>query len=73
MSARIVKKNGGKLTIEIDLNLKGSMLSQERAIQLAVNEAGKLATQSALEGFDTDGQPIVVKGQRLTSKGRKKK
>jgi hypothetical protein len=49
------------------------MLSQERAIQLAVNEAGKLATQSALEGFDTDGQPIVVKGQRLTSKGRKKK
>ncbi len=58
MSARLVKKNGDKVTIEIDMNLTGSMLSQAEASQRAVNEAGKLATQTALEGFDTDGQPI---------------
>jgi hypothetical protein len=73
MSARIVKKNGGKLTIEVDMELEGSMLSQEEAIQLALNEAGKLATLTALESFDTDGKPIEIKGQRLTSKGVKKK
>ncbi len=73
MSARIVKKTGSKLTIEIDLDLTGSMLSQEEAIQLALNEAGKLATGRAIEHFDTDGSAILYKGERQTSKGRKKK
>lgn len=73
MGARIIKKNGGKLTIEVDMELEGSMLSQEEAIQVALNEAGKLATRTALENFDTTGKPIEVKGRRLTSKGAKKK
>ncbi|WP_420460857.1 hypothetical protein [Neolewinella sp.] len=73
MNARIVKQEGGKITLEIDMELKGSMLTQEEAIQLALNEAGKLATRTALENFDTDGKPISVKGQRLTTKGVKKK
>ena len=73
MSARIVKQQGGKLTIEVDMDLHGNMLSQEEAIQVALNEAGKLATRTALENFDTDGKPILVKGERLTSKGSKKK
>jgi hypothetical protein len=73
MSARIVKKSGGRVTIEIDMEFNGSMLSQEEAIQLALNEAGKLATQTAVENFDTDGKAIVKKGQKLSSKGRKKK
>ena len=73
MNARIVKQEGGTITLEIDMELKGSMLTQEEAIQLALNEAGKLATRTALENFDTDGKPISVKGQRLTTKGVKKK
>ena len=73
MNARIVKQEGGKITLEIDMELKGSMLTQEEAIQLALNEAGKLATRTALENFDTNGKPISVKGQRLTTKGVKKK
>lgn len=72
MSARIVKQDGGKVTIEVDMELNGSMLSQEEAIQLALNEAGKLATRAAAERFDTDGTAITHKGQRLSSKGRKK-
>lgn len=73
MSARIVKKSGGKLTIEVDMELEGDFLSQEEAIQTALNEAGKLATQTQLEALDTDGRPIVVKGQPMTSKGKKKR
>lgn len=73
MSARIIKKNGGKLTIEVDMNLSGDMLSQEEAIQIALNEAGKLATTTALESFDTNGQAIELKGKQLSSKKQKKK
>lgn len=73
MAARIVKKEGGKLTIEVDMELKGSMLTQEEAIQVALNEAGKLATLTALENFDTGGKPITVRGKALTTKGSKKK
>ena len=61
MSARIVKRKGGKLTIEVDMELNGNMLSQEEAIQFALNESGKLATLTALENLDTNGEPIVVK------------
>lgn len=73
MSAKIIKKSGNKITIEIDMDLNGSLLSQEQAIQLALNEAGKLATKTAVENFDTDGKPIEVRQQKLTSKGAKKK
>jgi hypothetical protein len=73
MSARIVKKDGGKITIEVDMELDGDMLSQEEAIQIALNEAGKLATLAAYAGFDTDGRPIERSGERMTSKGEKKK
>lgn len=73
MSARIVKKNGGKVIIEVEMKLNGDLLSQEEAIQEALNEAGKLATRTAIEGFDTDGCPIELKGKRLSSKGQKKK
>ena len=68
-----MKQQGGKFTIEVDMDLHGNMLSQEEAIQVALNEAGQLATRTALENFDTDGKPILVKGERLTRMGSKKK
>ena len=73
MAAKIVKRKGKKLIIEVEMELDGDMLTQEEAIQLALNEAGKLATKEALEGFDSDGNPIEVKGEKLTSKGQHKK
>ena len=73
MGARIVKRSNGKLTIEVDMELGGDMLSQEEAIQQAVNEAGKLATREAYQGFDTDGTAIVQGDKKMTSKGSKKK
>lgn len=73
MAAKIVKRQGKKLVIEVEMELEGDMLTQEEAIQLAVNEAGKLATKEALESFDSNGNPIENKGEKLTSKGKKKK
>ena len=54
MGAKIVKRQGRKLTIEVDMELDGDLLTQEEAIQLALNEAGKLATREAMESFDKE-------------------
>lgn len=48
------------------------MLNSEEQIQKALNEAGVLATQTALSQFDTDGSPIELEGKKYTSKGQKK-
>ena len=45
MGAKIVKRQGRKLTIEVGMDLDGDMLTPEEAIQMALNEAGKLATK----------------------------
>ena len=49
------------------------MLSSEDAIQSALNLAGQLATEKALEQFDSDGRPLERSGQRWTSKGQESK
>ncbi len=71
--ARIIKKEGKKLIIEIDLELEGDMLSQEEAIQKALNEAGKIATKEAFENFDEDASSIEIDKKKLTKKGAPKK
>lgn len=74
MSSKIIKKVGNKLLVELEIELDdSSMLSSEERIQQAVNEMGNLLTGEALEKFDTDGSPIEVNGEKMTSKGRKKK
>jgi hypothetical protein len=71
MDARIVKNTGNRITIEIDIPTTGKdMLTQEEAIQMAVNDAGKLATEYVLSQYDTDGTPIGVGKEKYTSKGK---
>jgi hypothetical protein len=48
-------------------------LETEETIQAALNEAGQLATQEALQQFDTDGSPLVLGATRWTSKGQEPK
>lgn len=65
-------KNRIKLEVEIELD-STSMLNSEEQILAALNELGGEATQVALSQFDTDGRPIEINGEKLTSKGSKKK
>ena len=37
---------------------------------MAINSVGELATKDLMGRFDTDGSPIQVASQRLTSKGK---
>ena len=69
MSATITAHTDHSITLEVTIELLPSMLESERSIQVALNEAGCLATGSALERFDTDGSALVMGTSRWTSKG----
>jgi len=73
MSAKIIGKKGNKVTIEITMDIGGSMLQAEETIQQAVNQVGSLATKEALKRFDTDGTSIKVGDTKLSSKGEESK
>ena len=73
MAAKIIRKEGNKLIIEITIDLEDSMLDSEEAIQAVVNEAGSLATEEALKQFDTQGEAIEVEGKQWRSKGQEEK
>jgi len=74
MQSKIIKRTDNKLTLEVEIMLDpNSMLNSEEQIQLALNDAGLLATDTALSQFDTDGSAIELEGKKYTSKGKKKK
>ena len=74
MASKLIKKDGNKITLQIEIELDPtSMLNSEEQIAKALNEAGIQATQDALQQFDTDGSPIDIGGKRHTSKGQEKK
>jgi len=73
MAAKIIRKEGKKLIIEITIDLEDSMLDSEEAIQAVVNEAGNLATEEALKQFDTQGEAIEIEGKQWRSKGQEQK
>jgi hypothetical protein len=70
MSATIVDRTGTTVTIQFTVTLDRSLLQFEEHLQDQLNAAGLLATQEALQQFDTDGSPIVVGQTKLTSKGQ---
>lgn len=71
--ARIVKNENGKLTVELDFQLEGSLLEMEEHIYEVLKKAGQTVTKEAIEKQDTDGSPILHNEERHTSKGREKK
>jgi len=69
MTAQVVSVNGSRVTLQVEVDLGGSMLEMESSIQDAVNGVGTLATGEALQRFDTDGARIELGGQKWFSKG----
>ena len=70
MSASIVARSETSFTVQVEIPYGSSMLDFEQAIQERLNQAGVVATQEALQQFDTDGSPITVGSVKLTSKGQ---
>ncbi len=73
MQAKIIKRNGNKITVQVEVDISGdSMLEKEEIIQKAVNDVGCLYSSEALKSFDTNGDKIQVDGIKYTSKGLQK-
>lgn len=68
MPVELISHKDKQVTIQVTIQLQGSMLEAEQAILDATNELGIIATEKALSEFDTDGTPIVVGNTKLTSK-----
>jgi hypothetical protein len=70
MSATIVARSESSFTVQVEVPYASSMLGFEQTIQERLNQAGVVATQEALQQFDTDGSPITVGSFKFTSKGQ---
>ena len=73
MTPVVSKIGDDRIKVEVEINLSGSMLEAEESILHAVNTVGDVATVEALKRFDADGDPIVVGGVTLWSKGKQPK
>ena|SRR5260370_1449502 len=69
MSAAIVARSETSFTVQVEIPYSSSMLDFEEVIRDRLNQAGVVATQEALQQFDTDGSPITIGSVKLTSKG----
>ena len=61
------------VTIELRVDLSGSMLDAEERVLEAVNAAGVMLTSETLKRFDTDGSPILTGPVKWTTKGKVEK
>ena len=73
MGAQYKKEADGSISITVNIKPTGSMLEQEEQIAGAVAEVGRLATVLSLQGFDTNGNPVIVDNVKHTSRGQEKK
>jgi len=71
--AEVVKRSGDEVTVEVTVQLNGSLLEMEGAIQEATNAVGRCATKEALQRFDADGSAMRVGEIKLTARGRDRK
>lgn len=72
MSVKIVSEDGENLTLQVTVNIAGSMLEAEEKIMSAVNAVGALSTKKALSQFDTDGTPIKMGKKKIYSESQRK-
>ena len=70
MLARLTSRKGNEVTVQFTVNLTGSMLADEQALQRSLNEAGQVAMQPMLEQFDTNGEPIRIASVKHTVRVR---
>lgn len=68
MSIEIKGRDGNKLTLQVTVDISGSMLEAEEKIQAVCNEIGSLSTEKALERFDTDGSAVVIGKKKIHRK-----
>ena len=72
MSVKIISEDGQKLTVQVTVDISGSMLEAEDKIMEACNALGSLSTKKTLDRFDTDGTPIKMGEKKIHSETKRK-
>jgi hypothetical protein len=72
MSVKVVSEDGQALTLQVTVDISGSMLEAEEKIMAAYNALGSLSTEKALAHFDTDGSPIKMGQKKIYGKKERK-
>ena len=67
--AKVLRRSGDEVTVEVTVQLTGSLLEMESAIQEATNAVGCCITEEALKRFDADGSPIRLGEIKMTMRG----
>jgi len=70
MVAKIISRDETGVVMEVRVNFNNSMLDSEKNLQVALNEAGVLASGELLETFDANGKPLQFGSVTMTSKGK---
>lgn len=73
MESTYKKAADGTVTITTTFKPEGDLMDQETAIQIGLQEAGRIAMLEAIKALDTNGEPIVVANERYSSRGLEKK
>ena len=60
METTVISHQGGKVRLQIDIDISGSLLDVEECIQEALDDVGCKATRLAIAQFDTDGSPVMT-------------
>ena len=71
MGVQLVSVEGTQVKIEMTIELSRSMLTSEENIQKSLNQAGSIATASALKYLDTDGSRIEIAGEKMYCKAER--
>lgn len=71
MAAKVLRETETEVVIELTVPKSRDFFRCEENIQEALNQAGRLATGTCLEDFDTDGSPIILDGEKYTAKRSK--
>lgn len=73
MTAKVLSQKGGKIKLEVEFNISGSLLEAEESILCALNETGSLVTKEAIKRFDADGSPIKIGDTKFTARTKSNK
>lgn len=73
MNLTTLEHTTDEITLQVSIDLKGSLLEVEERIQEAVNAIGTEATGAAIAQFDSDGSPVMTGDIKWTVRNRSPK
>jgi hypothetical protein len=72
MESTYQKSTASTVMITLTFKPEGDLMDQETALQVGLQEAGRVVMKEAIKELDTDGRPIMVSNEGYKSRGQEK-